>query len=151
MGIDIRQLSPAAQAQIAQKLAAKNREKLLLQQEAEASQKANKYHAQKDNRGELKFDSKKEARRYDELMLRLMANEIKDLKLQRQYTLQESYITPDGIRVRAIRYVADFTYFDLKLNREVVEDTKSRATATPVYKMKKKMMLERLGIEIVEV
>ena len=57
-----------------------------------------------------KFDSIAEARRYDELALQLSAGAIRKLKIQPQFTIQESYITERGERIRAIRYVADFSY-----------------------------------------
>lgn len=53
--------------------------------------------------------------------------------------------------MQAIRYVADFSYFDCDLGKDVVEDVKSRATKTRVYEMKRKLLLERFGIEIREV
>ena len=84
-------------------------------------------------------------------MALLRAGKIRDLKLQPQFTLQESYKTPEGKRVQAIRYVADFSYFDCDLGKDVVEDVKSRATKTRVYEMKRKLLLERFGIEIREV
>ena len=49
------------------------------------------------------FDSLKEARRYDELLLLQNVGKIRDLKLQRQFTLKESYISAEGERIRAIR------------------------------------------------
>ena len=42
----------------------------------------------------LRFDSKKEARRFEALLLRLQAGEIQNLKLQQDYTLQEAYTLP---------------------------------------------------------
>lgn len=112
-----------------------------------------KYGAQKDYRGAIRFDSKKEARRYDELMRLLEAGEIEDLHLQQQFTLQESYVTPEGERVRAVRYVADFRYLrklENGLTETVVEDVKSQATRTQVYMVKKKLLKERYGITIQE-
>lgn len=157
MGVSIESLSPWAQRQVLQKLTA-----------AEAQKKAareSKYHNQKDERAagsgaSIRFDSKKEARRYDELMAMLRAGKIRDLKLQQQFTLQEAYTTTEGVRVRAIRYQADFTYQKPQLvDRDgewilwglVVEDVKSRATKTRAYAMKKKLMQERFNIEIQEV
>lgn len=156
MGVSIESLSPWAQRQVLQKLTA-----------AEAQKKAareSKYHNQKDERAagsgaSIRFDSRKEARRYDELMAMLRAGKIRDLKLQQQFTLQEAYTTTEGVRVRAIRYQADFTYQKPKsVDRDgewiwglVVEDVKSRATKTRVYAMKKKLMQERFNIEIQEV
>jgi len=156
MGVSIESLSPWAQRQVLQKLTA-----------AEAQKKAareSKYHNRKDERdagsgASVRFDSKKEARRYDELMAMLRAGKIRELKLQEQFTLQEAYTTTEGVRVRAIRYQADFTYQKPKsVDRDgewiwglVVEDVKSRATKTRVYAMKKKLMQERFNIEIQEV
>lgn len=170
MGIDINALSPWAQKQIAQKIAAQSREKAEKQAEEQAAKK-NKYHNIPDSRNgaecEIKFKSRKEARRYDELMLMLKAGEIRDLRLQPQFTLQEAYTTPEGKRVRAIRYDADFSYYLLTTElyvadgggstkaedewKYVVEDVKSKATKTRVYAMKKKLLREKYGIDIVEV
>ena len=101
--------------------------------------------------------SRMEARRYDELALLLAAEKIRDLKLQPEYTLQEAYTTLEGVRVRAIRYRADFSYEratepdccgEVHWLR-VVEDVKSEATR--VYAIKRKLMRERLGIDVREV
>ena len=62
----------------------------------EPEQKRAKYQNQKAERGEIHFDSQKEARRYDELLLMLRAGEIRDLRLQPQFTIQESYVTETG-------------------------------------------------------
>lgn len=97
----------------------------------------------------LHFDSQKEARRYDHLILRLQAGQIRDLRLQVDFTLQEAYTDAEGHRVRAIRYKADFTY--MERDTKVVEDVKSQATRTKVYLMKRKLMKERFGIDITEV
>ncbi len=108
-----------------------------------------KYGAVKEDRGKIKFDSKKEARRYDALVLLLRVGEITDLKVQPEFTLVEAYTKPDGERVRALRYRADFSY-----KRDgvlVVEDVKSTATRTRTYLDKRKLMREIHGIEVKEV
>ena len=82
-----------------------------------------------------------------------------ELRLQQQYTLQESYITETGERVRAIHYVADFAYerptapdkYGTVFWLPVVEDVKSRATKTAQYEMKKKLLRERFNLTITEV
>lgn len=148
-GADLARLGPAAQRQILQKMGA-------------AAAKESKYHNEKAVRimpsgKEHTFDSQKEARRYDELMMLLNAGKIRKLKLQKQFTLQESYITPEGDRVRAIRYVADFAYErPTKPDQNgtvywlpVVEDVKG--VQTREYKNKKKLMRERFNITIQEV
>lgn len=147
MGIglaDISRMGPAAQKQIREKLAG-----------SYAKQTQTKYHnvkavRQMPNGEERVFDSQKEARRYDELMMLLRSGQIYDLRMQVQFTLQESYITAEGNRVRGIKYVADFEY--RKPNgTKVIEDVKSKATETRVYKVKKKLMQEKFGICIREV
>lgn len=138
-GEDLARLSPDAQRQIYQKTVAAQRER--------SAKK--KYNNQPTERNGIKFDSRKEAKRYEELMFLRQAGEIDNLKLQPQFTLQESYMTPEGERVRAIRYVADFSY--TQGSQMVVEDVKSKATATAQYKMKKKLMQERFGISVKEV
>lgn len=107
----------------------------------------------------IPFDSQKEARRFIELKYLLKAGKIRKLKLQPQFTLQDSYVTPEGERVRALRYVADFSYerpTEPDQNGyihwvKVVEDVKSKATRTAQYEIKRKLMLEHLGIKVEEV
>ena len=104
----------------------------------------------KGSQGKPKYGSQKaEARRYDELMVMLRGGIITDLRLQPQFTLQESYLTEGGERIRAIRYTADFSYrFGGKL---VVEDVKSGPTRTKEYLRNRKMMRSKYGIDIQEV
>ena len=82
-------------------------------------------------------------------MILLKAGKIQDLRLQTEFTLQDAYTMPNGNRVRAIRYKADFTY--LWGGNLVVEDVKSKATKTRVYSMKKKILADKFGIEIQEI
>lgn len=112
-------------------------------------EKGNKYHAEKVDRGKLKFDSRKEARRYDALVVLQSRGEITDLRVQPEFTLIEAYTTPDGDRVRAMRYRADFSY--RRGGELIVEDVKSPATRTRVYLNKRKMMLDKYGITVTEV
>ena len=166
MGIDVNQLSPWAQKQIAAKLAQNMRQNA--QNNAQATQKKSKYHSTPTEKTtaegkKIRFASKLEAKRYDELMLMLKAGKIRDLKLQHDFTLQEAYTTPEGERVRAIRYKADFSYEkQCEIFNEkgftcygtppwelVVEDTKG--VKTPEYKLKKKLFREKYGFDIREV
>lgn len=105
--------------------------------------------------GVIYFDSRKEARRFDELTRRVTAGQIRDLRLQVDFTLQEAYTDTEGCRIRAIRYRADFTYWEREQEtdtwRQIVEDVKSRGTRTKEYLLKRKMMKDRLGIDITEV
>lgn len=100
-----------------------------------------KYRNKKTSVDGIRFDSKKEAKRYLELKILEKAGAIQDLRRQVPYVLinKSSY-------GRAIKYVADFVYYeDDKL---VVEDVKG--VRTPVYKLKKRLMAERFGIEVKE-
>lgn len=164
MNIDVKDLPPAYQAQALQKLMEQERRRTVALSPAGAQAKGSKYHNQKDERAagsgvSIRFDSKKEARRFDELLAMLQAGKIRDLKLQPQFTLQEAYTTAEGVRVRAIRYQADFSYERATAPDytgevhwiSVVEDVKSRATKTRVYAMKKKLMQERFNINVQEV
>lgn len=102
-----------------------------------------KYHNQKVVIDGIKFDSKKEAKRYQELRLLRRAGKIDNLRLQAPYVLIDK--SKHG---RAIKYIADFVYYDNDLKKEVVEDTKGYRT--DLYKLKKRLMAERYGIEIKE-
>lgn len=133
----IEDLPPKYQKQAEQKIGS---------QTAKKTVKTNKYHAVKETVGKLKFDSKKEKQRFEELMLMEQAGEIKGLKLQHDFTLQEAFTTTDGERVRAIRYRADFTYYDSAGNW-IIEDAKGMKT--DIYKLKKKMMAQK-GYRIIE-
>ena len=112
----------------------------------------------------LHFDSQKEARRYDTLISLQNQGQIRNLRLQVDFTLQEAYTDTEGRRVREIRYKADFTYYRPKVLKyatipdvdtgeweKVVEDVKSRPTRTREYINKRKMMKDRFGIDITEV
>lgn len=113
----------------------------------------NKYKNQKTETNGIKFDSKKEAQRYAELFAEYRAGTIRDLRLQQTFTLQESYMTVTGERVKAIKYIADFVYLREKDGQweTVVEDVKSKATRTPMYRTKRKLMIHKFGITITEV
>jgi hypothetical protein len=88
------------------------------------------------------FASKKEARRYGELKLMLVAGEIRALEVHPSWVLEVN-----GQRIG--RFTADFAYeTDAGY---VVEDVKSTATKTTAYNLRKKLMLACHQIVIVEV
>ena len=167
MGVDVKDLPPAYQAQALRKLMERERRKQRapLPSPADApTGGGRKYHNKPTERvtpagNVLRFDSQKEARRYDELATLGRAGKIRDLRMQVDFTLQEAYTDSQGRRVRAIRYRADFTYQKPSfVDRDgetcwalVVEDVKSKATKTKQYAMKRKMMQEHFGIYIQEV
>lgn len=82
-----------------------------------------------------RFDSRAEAKRWQELKLLSRAGKITALECQPRYPLHVH--TPDG-PVRVADYVGDFEY--LEGNKRVCEDKKSPATRkNPVYRLKIKM------------
>ena len=89
------------------------------------------------------FDSKAEAARWQELQLLERAGEITELERQVEYEL-----IPKQKGERAVKYIADFRYVDHE-GKVVVEDTKG--VKTPVYILKRKLMLRVHGIRVREV
>ena len=173
MAINVNDLPPKYQRQALEKYMEQQARRGLMPSAAvpQEKAKANKYHNTPTERvtasgAVLHFDSQKEARRYDVLTARLQAGQIRDLRLQVEFTLQEAYTDTEGCRVRAIRYKADFTYYRPPENGShaaywadqtgtpwvlVVEDVKSRATKTQKYAIKKKLLKERFLLYITEV
>jgi len=56
-------------------------------------QKARKYRNEPETAEGIRFDSKKEVRRFRELQAMLQAGLIRELRLQQDFTLQEAYTT----------------------------------------------------------
>lgn len=110
----------------------------------------NKYHNTKVKRHGMTFDSKKEADRYDELLLMLRAGLINGLETQVPFTLIPNQRDGNGrVIERAVTYKADFVYQEA--GKMVVEDVKSPITRTPEYIIKRKLLLWKFGIKIKEV
>lgn len=107
-----------------------------------------KYNSKKTVVAGQKFDSKKEARRYQELLLLEKAGEIKNLSRQVKFVLIPSQRDENGKVVeRECSYKADFTYEEGI--KTVVEDVKGFRTKE--YIIKRKLMLYQYGIRIREV
>lgn len=110
-----------------------------------------KYHSNKIFMDGMKFDSKKEAERYLQLIAMQEEGEITDLQRQVKYLLIPSQKETIGKKTMVIErecaYYADFVYKD-KEGRQIVEDVKGMLT--PEYVMKRKMMLWVHGIKIKE-
>ena len=124
-----------------------------------------KYNASKVVYDGITFDSKKECKRYMELKLLEKGNVIRDLRLQvefellpNQYATEKRY-GKNGkplkdkkvLLERRVVYRADFVYILNETGETVVEDAKSEITRTPVYLLKRKLMLYRYGVRVHEV
>lgn len=91
----------------------------------------------------VKYDSKKEAARHQELMLLERSGVISNLELQPVYRIEIN-----GMLV--CKYIGDFRY--VENDKTVVEDVKSPITRkNPVYRIKYKLMQAIHGIKIKEV
>ncbi len=97
-----------------------------------------KYNAVKTQIDGIIFDSKKEAEYYKNLLLLKQAGEVVDIKLQPEFELQEGYVK-DGIKIRPIKYIADFLVVYKDGHIEIV-DTKGYRK-DKVYLLKKKLFL----------
>ena len=117
-----------------------------------------KYHSKKTVVNGMVFDSKKEAKRYSELVLLERAGKIQGLRRQVEFILIPAQHEPNtvgkrgGIKKgkvieRKCSYIADFVY--VENGRVVVEDTKGMRTTD--YVIKRKLMLHVHGIRIKEV
>lgn len=108
-----------------------------------------KYNSRKMIVDGITFDSKKEARRYEELKKMEQEGLIKGLQLQVPFELVPSFtIEIDGKKKkrRNIRYIADFVYYEN--DNKVVEDVKGRKT--DIYKLKKKLFEYKYKVTIKE-
>lgn len=104
--------------------------------------KENKYHNKKVIYKGHKFDSIKEKNWYMVLENYERNGRIRELELQKKFELQEGFTDNDGKKQRAINYIADFFYYDVRLKCYVAEDVKSEATRKDkVYNLKKKLFM----------
>lgn len=123
--------------------------------------KYNKYQSIKTCVNGIEFDSRKEARRYQELLLLERAGVIQNLRLQEKFLLipsQYEFYERYGAKGQELKpgrkliekecaYVADFVYEEN--GKTIVEDTKGFKTKD--YIIKRKLMLYIHGIRIKEV
>jgi len=101
-----------------------------------------KYGNKKTTCDGIKFDSRKEKKRYWDLKMLVLAGEVTELELQPEYRMEHN-----GKLI--CKYIPDFRY--VLDGKKIVEDAKSPATSkNPVYRLKKKMMLIFHDIEVLE-
>lgn len=103
-----------------------------------------KYKNKKIEFNGMKFDSKKEANRYQELLILQHAGQITELEKQVKFELIPSQ--KGGIRTeRPMTYIADFVYWEDGVR--VIEDCKGFKTKDYVIKRK---LMKLQGYEITE-
>lgn len=101
-----------------------------------------KYNAIPTHVDGLRFASKREAKRYNELKLMERGGEIIALEIQPKFPLIVN-------KQKLGSYIGDFRYRDTATGDLIVEDVKG--VKTPVYKLKAKLVKALYGVEIVEV
>lgn len=111
------------------------------------AKKPNKYRNVKTVVDGISFDSKREARRWQELVLLERAGKIRDLERQTKFQVAPAVIL-DGRKKPAVVYKADFSYRDPDTRRLTIEDCKGVSTA--VYRLKRHL-LALIGIHIREI
>ncbi len=100
---------------------------------------ANKYRAIKTVVDGIKFDSKKEARRYSQLKILEKVGDVSELELQPKFDLMVN-------GKKCGFYKADFRY--RQDGNIIIEDVKGMKT--PVYNLKKRLIKAIYGIDIFE-
>lgn len=108
----------------------------------------NKFNARKTVIDNITFDSKKEAKRYGELLLLVREGTITDLSVHPKFVLQEGFKW-HGKKIRPVTYEADFMYQED--GQTVVEDVKG--VQTQLFRVKAKMFKRKypeLDFRIIE-
>jgi hypothetical protein len=104
-----------------------------------------KYHNRKTVHQGITFDSRKEANRYQELLLMERAGLICNIELQPRYDL---VVNAQKLGF----YRGDFRYEKIDTGEMVTEDVKGgNATKTPLYVLKRKLVKALYNVDIVEV
>jgi len=111
-----------------------------------------KYRNQPTNIDGIRFDSKREAKRYAELLTLQKARMISGLKTQPRFPIEIGgvivrHVSQRGATGVQVVYVADFQYRDLETGKTVIED--SKGVRTEGFKLKKAMM-NAMGLEVIE-
>lgn len=139
------------QARIKAGIQRKSRAPVKSEAQATASKsggRRNKYGAIRTDYDGHTFDSKAEARRYAQLRYMEAAGQISELQMQVRVALLPAQ-NVDGHKEKAVDYICDFVY--VRDGERIFEDTKSSATKTPAFVLKRKMCLFFHGIVIREV
>ena len=110
---------------------------------------ASKHKAVKREYNGMTFDSGRELARWKELELLEKAGKIRELKRQEPFVLAGPVVL-GGREKPAIKYVADFAYWDLQgAPTLIVEAAKSpHLLTTPVFRLKMHLLKLVYGIEV---
>jgi hypothetical protein len=101
----------------------------------------NKYRNKRTQVDGHSFMSKAESKRYLYLLLVQKSGEIENLQLQPAFKIEMN-----GRKI--CKVILDFSYFDKNLSKWVYEDVKSKATDTPISRLKRKLVEAYHGITV---
>ena len=108
-----------------------------------------KYYSKKITVDGVKFDSKREYKRWCELLLLQQEGKIANLDRQVKFELIPSQRIDGKVVERPVNYVADFVYVDTASSKMLVEDSKGFKKKD--YIIKRKLMLWVHGLRVREV
>jgi len=111
----------------------------------EDTKRQSKYNNSRFTDSEGSWDSKKERKRWEQLRTLESAGRIQELQKKVLFELLPSSMK-HGKRLRPIVYIADFVYIEDGV--KVVEDAKG--FRPKLYLLKKRLMWEKYGIDILE-
>ena len=94
------------------------------------------------------YDSKAEMRRYYDLCLLVKAGVIRDLERQPTFPVTITSIT--GEEKHLCTYTADFSYVDVRSEKLIIEEVKSKGSRTPVYMLRRKAAELYHGMKVKE-
>ena len=114
-------------------------------QNQQIGHRRSKYNNRRFKDSEGTWDSEKERKRWTELRMLESVGKIQELQKKVSFELIASSFK-NHKRLRPIVYIADFVY--LEAGVKVVEDTKG--FRTKAYKLKRRLMWEKFGIDILE-
>ena len=95
------------------------------------------------------FHSKRERKRYEDLLFLVQQGHIRELELQPKFEWTTTYSANGKSYSRKNFYKADFRYFDVQQRVTVTEDVKGHRTAE--YVRKARIVKELFDVTIVEV
>jgi len=113
--------------------------------------RAHKYGAKARTVDGIRFDSTREAQRYEDLRILERAGLVADLEIHPRFPIDVFALRGElGTPIRCGVYTADFKYRETDTGAIVIEDVKSHPTRTTAYRLRKRLIEAIHGITIRE-
>ena len=159
--LSVKDLNPRMRKQVINLLAEEERQKALksvddshntfLPEQSNSKYRSKKTTVVLPDGTEHTFDSTKEARVYNDLLIRLKAGEISNLRLQVPYELIPKQLRSNGKAERSVKYIADFVYIENGMTKVLDVKGYRKGQAYAIFTIKRKLMLWVHHIEVEEV